>query len=193
VHFVEKAEVPAQPVSADVRPSLPAVLMARCDARTLEELDAIATALHAPTLRITPWIGSIFYVVTVGTMIAGILMMRSPDTSGLAPTMLSIAAASAIPVGIWSTFAGANQRAVNFLFAQVDAVLRGTALPVGELADDAAVRVGEDGRAVLVPKRLRRSFRPRARQARRPPVVPALIIAGLFAVSTAAHLVFSAV
>lgn len=193
VQFVEKAEVPPQPVSSDERPSLPAALMAPSDARTLEELDSIVRALHAPTLRTSRWIGSAFYVVTLAAAIVGIVAMRSSDTSGLAAAVLGIAAASLIPVGIWSTFAWANQRGIDALFAQVDAVLREDALPAGELADDAAVRVGEDGRAVLVPEHLRPAFRPRARQARRPPVVPALIIAAFFAQSAAACLLFSAV
>ncbi|MEV7827463.1 hypothetical protein [Microbacterium enclense] len=190
VDFVARADEPATMMSPEERGSLPPSLMAPCDARTLAELDAIVRALHAPPMRVLPWIASVFYMVALALLIAAVVSIQDTGASELSAALLGIAAAACVPVGVWTTFVWANQRAIEAVFRQVDAVIENDALPVGELPDDAAVRLGDDGRVVVVRERLRRSFRPRTRPARRPSVAPALVVSGMLAASALCHVVF---
>ncbi|WP_295782094.1 hypothetical protein, partial [uncultured Microbacterium sp.] len=167
----------SKPVAAAERDLLPVELTAPCDARTLAELDAVVRGLNPPVrLGILSWLGFGFWVLALGMMIASVLTVSSESTNAFTSALLATAAASCIPVAVWMIVGWANQRHIDALFDEVDGVIQERILPTGDLPDDAALRVGDDGHAILRPERLRTTFRPRRRSAARPSAGPIFII-----------------
>ncbi|MFJ4039015.1 hypothetical protein ACIPVB_13160 [Microbacterium sp. NPDC090007] len=178
--YVSLSTEPSLPVAAAERDELPVELTAPCDARTLAELDAVIRGLHpAVRLGIRSWFGFGFWVLALRMMIASVLAAASATTTAFASALLATAAASCVPVAVWAVVGWANQRNIDAMFGEVDAVIEERVLPTGSLPDDAALRVDDDGRAILRPELLTRGFRPRRRTAVRPSVVPTLVITAL--------------
>ncbi|PTT16931.1 hypothetical protein DBR36_11880 [Microbacterium sp. HMWF026] len=190
--YVGLSTEPSLPVAAAERDILPVELTAPCDARTLAELDAVVRGLHpAVRLRIRPWLGFGFWVLALGMVIASVLAASSARTTVFASALLATAAASFVPVAVWAVFGWANQRHIDAMFREVDEVIEKSALPIGDLPGDAALRVGDDGRAVVRPERLTRGLRPRRRTAVRPSVVPMIVITTLVMLATCWQVVVS--
>lgn len=168
-----------QPLRANQRAELPPELMTPADVLTLTELDAVVRQLHpALRLRVTPWIGLAFWVLTFGSMTAAIVVLVNHQLTSLPAALLGIAMAAAVSLWVWSIVAWANQRLIDETFRQADPVIDASDLFPTDLPADAAIAVDPEGKVVLVRERLPRHHRPRTRTAPRPPLAPGAVILG---------------